>query len=50
MKVFLGDTTFEREITTDGNLAMLETATRALGAPVSLEKYLTRTFWESTTS
>jgi putative ATP-dependent endonuclease of the OLD family len=33
VKVFLGATTFEREITTDGNLAMLEAAARALGAP-----------------
>ncbi|MBR0866192.1 AAA family ATPase [Bradyrhizobium diazoefficiens] len=38
LKVFLGDTTFEREITTDGNLAMLETATRALGAPRIAQK------------
>jgi putative ATP-dependent endonuclease of OLD family len=33
VKVFLGNTTFEREITTDGNLAMLEAVARALGAP-----------------
>jgi putative ATP-dependent endonuclease of OLD family len=33
VKLFLGATTFEREITTDGNLAMLEAAARALGAP-----------------
>jgi putative ATP-dependent endonuclease of OLD family len=33
VKVFFGATTFEREITTDGNLQMLEAAARALGAP-----------------
>jgi putative ATP-dependent endonuclease of the OLD family len=38
VKVFLGDTTFEREITTDGNLAMLEATARALGAPRIAQK------------
>src|SRR5258708_3281865 len=38
VKVFLGDTTFEREVTTDGNLAMLEAAARALGAPRIAQK------------
>jgi putative ATP-dependent endonuclease of the OLD family len=38
VKVFLGDTTFEREITTDGNLVMLEAAARALGAPRIAQK------------
>ena len=33
VKVFLGETTFEREITTDGNIMMLAESTRALGAP-----------------
>lgn len=33
VKVFLGATTFEREITLDANVAMLEKAARALGAP-----------------
>jgi putative ATP-dependent endonuclease of OLD family len=38
VKVFLGDTTFEREITTGGNLAMLEATARALGAPRIAQK------------
>ena len=33
VKVFLGATTFEREITTDGNSMMLAKSARALGAP-----------------
>jgi putative ATP-dependent endonuclease of OLD family len=33
VRVFLGDTTFERELTSEGNLPMLEAAARALGAP-----------------
>jgi putative ATP-dependent endonuclease of OLD family len=33
VKVFLGETTFERELTTDDNLLWLEATTRALNAP-----------------
>jgi putative ATP-dependent endonuclease of the OLD family len=33
VRVFLGVTTFEREITLDGNLAVLAAAAEALGAP-----------------
>jgi putative ATP-dependent endonuclease of OLD family len=33
VKVFLGDTTFERELTTEGNLRMLEATALSLGAP-----------------
>jgi putative ATP-dependent endonuclease of OLD family len=33
VKVFLGETTFERELTTDDNLPWLEATARALGAP-----------------
>jgi putative ATP-dependent endonuclease of OLD family len=33
VKVFLGETTFERELATDDNLPWLEATTRALGAP-----------------
>lgn len=33
VKVFLGATTFEREITLDANVVMLEKAARAVGAP-----------------
>ena len=33
VKLLLGETTFEREITTDGNIMMLAESARALGAP-----------------
>jgi len=37
VRVFLGETTFERELTTDGNATMLAHAARDLGAPRTAE-------------